>query len=178
MFKFTVSVDYESESFTYYDDDYAGTLPLLDDLTTELYASDTFRADWKEGAGRELIGFTDEETDQPYYDFCRAAAEDAISEAERTGSAHVDALTIQAIDDADPAAFAWYYHDQDAGEYHAIRRQGKPRHGYRVALEIDPATGDPNTYTGLLKSKAEAVRVLSHLAPAAVLLPGLPAWLR
>ena len=178
MMKFTVSVDYESESFTYYDDDYAGTLPLLDDLTEWLYKSDTFRDDWKEGAGRDLIGFTDEETDQPYYDFCSFTAEDAVSEATRTGSAHVDALTIDAIDDADPAAFTWYYHDQDAGEYHAIRRQGKPRHGYRVALEIDPDTGDPRSWTGLLSSKAKASAVLSHLAPAAVLLPGLPAWMR
>lgn len=75
-------------------------------------------------------------------------------------------------------SYCWYYHDADAGEYHAIRRQSKPARGYRAALEIDPETGDPRTYSGLLPTKAAAERVLRHLAPAAVELPGLPAWLR
>ena len=104
--------------------------------------------------------------------------ETAVADAVSNGSARVFDLEIVAIDDEDPSAFSWYYHDADAGEYHAIRRQSKPARGYRAALEIDPATGDPRTYSGLMPTKAAALAVLHHLAPAAVELPGLPAWLR
>ena len=74
---------------------------------------------------------------------------------------------------------AWYYHDAAAGRYHAIERHaaGAARH-YRVRFNLDPATGDSRTFTGPLSSKAAAATILEHLAPAAVELPGLPAWLR
>ena len=75
--------------------------------------------------------------------------------------------------------YTWYYHDADAGRYHVIERHaaGAARH-YRVRFNLDPATDESRTYTGPLPSRSAAERVLRHLAPAAVLLPGLPAWLR
>ena len=74
--------------------------------------------------------------------------------------------------------YAWFYHDADAGAYHAIERHadGASRY-YRAAFCLDQGGAAP-TYTGPLPTKAAAERVLRHLAPEAVLLPGLPAWLR
>ena len=178
MRKFTVSADFESETATYYEDDYLGTLPLTDDLTEALYSNPILRDEYKDAHAEDLTGYTADEIDSAFYDFCVFSAETAVADAVNDGSARVFDLEIVAIDDEDPSAFSWYFHDADAGEYHAIRRQSKPARGYRAALEIDPETGDPRTYSGLLPTKAAALAVLHHLAPEAVELPGLPAWLR
>lgn len=75
--------------------------------------------------------------------------------------------------------FCWYYHDRDAGAYHVIERHAAgPRRSYRAVFCLDPATGKGRSYTGPLASKAAAAAVLQHLAPEAVLLPGLPAYMR
>ena len=75
--------------------------------------------------------------------------------------------------------YCWYYHDRTAGAYHAIERHatGSSR-SYRAVFCLDPETGKGRSYTGPLPTKAAALAVLHHLAPAAVELPGLPAWLR
>lgn len=74
--------------------------------------------------------------------------------------------------------YCWYYHDADAGAYHAIERHatGASR-CYQVRFNLDPATGDGRTYA-FRPTKAQCLSVLRSLAPAAVELPGLPAWLR
>ena len=75
--------------------------------------------------------------------------------------------------------FCWYYHDAAAGAYHAIERQAAgARRTYRALFCLDPITGQPRTYTGQLLNRSAAAAVLQHLAPEAVELPGLPAWLR
>jgi hypothetical protein len=71
---------------------------------------------------------------------------------------------------------ALYYHDASRGKYHAVLHHGPGR--WSVALDLDPATQVPATYTGMLPSLLAARRVMAHLAPEAVELPGLPAWLR
>ena len=75
--------------------------------------------------------------------------------------------------------FCWYYHDRDAGAYHAIeRRADGNRRTYHALLGIDPATGEARSYSGPLASRYQAEAVLHHLAPDAVRLDGLPAFLR
>ena len=78
--------------------------------------------------------------------------------------------------------FSWFYHDPDAGDYHVIERHADgAKRFYRVLFGIrtdDAGALEADTYTGFLQSKSAAERVLHHLAPAAVLLPGLPAFLR
>lgn len=71
---------------------------------------------------------------------------------------------------------ARYYHDATRGKYHAVLNHGPGI--WSAVLDIDQATGLPATYTGALHSLNAARRVITHLAPDAVELPGLPAWLR
>lgn len=71
---------------------------------------------------------------------------------------------------------ARFYHDAARGKYHAVLHYGPGR--WSAVLDLDPAGGPPATYTGTLHSLDAARRVVTHLAPAAVELPGLPAWLR
>lgn len=75
----------------------------------------------------------------------------------------------------DPAPAVTYYHEPAAGMYHAVRHFGPALWG--VALNLDQATGDGRTYA-FRPTKAQCLAVLRSLAPAAVELPGLPAWLR
>lgn len=73
----------------------------------------------------------------------------------------------------------WYYHEAAAGAYHAIeRRADGPRRTYHALFCIDPATGEARSYSGPLPSRYQAEAVLRHLAPDAVRLDGLPAFLR
>lgn len=75
----------------------------------------------------------------------------------------------------DPAPAVTYYHEPAEGMYHAVRHFGPGLWG--VALNLDQATGDGRTYA-FRPTKAQCLAVLRSLAPAAVELPGLPAWLR
>lgn len=68
-----------------------------------------------------------------------------------------------------------YYHDAAAGQYHAIKRLGPGK--WSAWMDLDRSNGLPRSWTGE-RSKAAALAVLHHLAPDAVELPGLPAWLR
>ena len=70
-----------------------------------------------------------------------------------------------------------YYHDAGRGEYHRITHADRPR-SWQVELRLDPASGQPRTWTGFLPTLRAARAVLRDLAPDAVLLPGLPAWMR
>lgn len=70
-----------------------------------------------------------------------------------------------------------YYHDAAAGEYHAVRYTESPR-AWTVLFRLDPATGAPRAWTGPLPTLRAARRILAALAPDAVELPGLPAWMR
>lgn len=73
----------------------------------------------------------------------------------------------------------WYYHEQDAGTYHAIeRRADGPRRTYRALFCIDPETREARSYSGPLASRYQAEAVLHRLAPDAVRLDGLPAFMR
>lgn len=75
--------------------------------------------------------------------------------------------------------FCWYYHEPAAGAYHAIeRRADGPHRTYRALLGIDPETHEARSYSGPLASRYQAEAVLRHLAPDAVRLDGLPAFLR
>lgn len=75
--------------------------------------------------------------------------------------------------------YCWYYHEASAGAYHAIeRRADGPRRTYHALFCIDPETGEARSYSGPLPTKAAAAAVLQHLAPDAVRLDGLPAFLR
>lgn len=75
--------------------------------------------------------------------------------------------------------YSWYYHEPAAGAYHAIERHADgPRRTYRVTFCLDPATGNPRSYTGFLPNLQTAKAVLLHLAPDAEQLDGLPAFLR
>ena len=73
--------------------------------------------------------------------------------------------------------FTRYYHDAETGEYHAIEYTEQPR-AFRATFRIDTTTGKPRTYSGPLPTGRAARRILEDLAPDAVELPGLPAWLR
>lgn len=75
----------------------------------------------------------------------------------------------------DPAPAVTYYHEPAEGMYHAVRHFGPGLWG--VALNLDQATGGGRTYA-FRPTKAQCLAVLRSLAPAAVELPGLPAWLR
>ena len=75
----------------------------------------------------------------------------------------------------EPAPAVTYYHEPAEGMYHAVRHFGPGLWG--VALNLDQATGDGRTYA-FRPTKAQCLAVLRSLAPAAVELPGLPAWLR
>lgn len=73
----------------------------------------------------------------------------------------------------------WYYHEPAAGAYHAIeRRADGNRRAYHALFCIDPKTGEARGYSGPLSSRYQAEAVLHHLAPDAVRLDGLPAFLR
>ena len=75
--------------------------------------------------------------------------------------------------------YCWYYHDANAGVYHAIERHANgASRTYRAVFCLDPATGQGKSYTGQLPSRLTAEAIMYHLAPEAVLLPGLPAFLR
>lgn len=75
--------------------------------------------------------------------------------------------------------YCWYYHDRNAGAYHVIERHAAgPHRSYRAVFCLDPTTGKGRSYTGPLPTKAAAAAVLAHLAPDAVRLDGLPAFLR
>lgn len=67
-----------------------------------------------------------------------------------------------------------YYHDAAAGEYHLLRHLGPGK--WMVCLRLDQ-DGAPRSWTGA-RSLADARRVLQHLAPGAIELDGLPAFLR
>lgn len=149
------------------------------------------------------LEFTAEDADNAFIQFCQFSAEDACFEAERTGRAFIADLTIErhegdAPDDdddsddsddgdpipaapaapaavLDPAPAVTYYHEPADGMYHAVRHFGPGLWG--VALNLDQATGDGRTYA-FRPTKAQCLAVLRSLAPAAVELPGLPAWLR
>lgn len=68
-----------------------------------------------------------------------------------------------------------YYHDATTGQYHAIKHLGPGK--WSAWMDLDRNNGLPRSWTGE-RSKAAALAVLHHLAPEAVELPGLPAWLR
>ncbi len=73
----------------------------------------------------------------------------------------------------------WYYHEAAAGAYHAIeRRADGPRRSYHALFCIDPETHEARSYSGPLPSRYQAEAVLHHLAPDAVRLDGLPAFMR
>lgn len=77
------------------------------------------------------------------------------------------------------AGMIWYYHEASAGAYHAIeRRADGNRRTYHALFRLDPATGEARAYSGPLSSRYQAEAVLHHLAPDAVRLDGLPAFLR
>lgn len=97
-----------------------------------------------------------------------------ISELEPGHTLHVLDLNITP---ETAEGFTRYYHDRAAGEYHAIEYTTQPR-AYRAVFRIDTATGKPRTYSGPLPTLRAARRILAALAPDAVELPGLPAWLR
>lgn len=80
------------------------------------------------------------------------------------------------------AGFCWFFHEPQYGAYHVIERHADgPARSYRVRFGIQLSTAgelSSDTYTGDLPNLAAARKVLEHLAPEAVQLPGKPAFLR
>ena len=71
---------------------------LLVSLVDDLYESEEVRSEWSKAAQADCTayGYTIEETDNAFNEWCKFEAEDLLSEAEATGEATRGNITITA----------------------------------------------------------------------------------
>lgn len=71
---------------------------LLVSLVDDLYESEEVRSEWSKAAQADCTayGYTIEETDNAFNEWCKFEAEDFLAEAQRTGEATRGNITITA----------------------------------------------------------------------------------